>query len=243
VFVAVLGVVAFAMMALSLPGVMDALDAASRRRMVTPTPGAVLTLFGIRGGMVLGLGAVLPYAMFRFFASRRTAEVLAVTDPRVTWADRCPVPVLGWAAYAGLVGVSALLNLAARPGVPAFVVNLTGGPAIIVLCIVGVVMLWGAWLCYRLDRLGWIVTFVVLFLLRASAATFLWTGGSVGDLQPDPTAAASVARMQQIGVPPWWVGPVMASLEAVLVVAFGLLVARYFSTRYRVAVLPGGAAV
>jgi hypothetical protein len=134
--------------------------------------------------------------------------------------------------------VSALLRLT-WPSVPAFVVNLTAGPAIVALCVVGVAMCWGAWLCYRLDRLGWVMTFVMLVLLRASTATFLWTGGGVNELMPDPTAAASVARLQQVGIPPWWLAPVMTSVEAVVVIVFGLLVARYFSTRYRVAVVPG----
>ena len=132
------------------------------------------------------------------------------------------------------------MALLADPARPACVVVFKGAPAIVGLAIVGILLAWGAWLSCRLDRLGLILTFGVLALLRVSTAVYLWSGGSVADLMPDAETARLLMRMQQLGVPPTWVPATTASIEAAAIIARGLFVSRYAAKPSRFGVLHHG---
>jgi hypothetical protein len=215
---------------LTLPALVDANAAAtiSGRSSSAQPAFNLIAIFAIRAGLLLGLGVILPYLVTRFYLSARTAQVLDLLDGRITWLDRCPIALLGWAAYSALIAISLLLRLS-QPALPAFIVVLTGAMAIMGLAAIGMLMAWGAWLCYRRDRLGWMLTFILLVGLRASAATVLWSGGDLNEI-------TSV-----IGSPPaaayWWIAPAMVTLDGLVTIAFGLFVLRYFSEKYQVAVL------
>jgi hypothetical protein len=182
--------------------------------------------------------ALAPYFLLRSFLNARTKRALDELDPRRTWLDDRPMPVLAWAAVCALVALSAIVRLGA-PALPAFVVVLRGTAAIIGLSAITVLLAWGTLLCFRVDRFGWILTFLLLVGLRVATAVFLWTGGDVADLAPDAAAAAgAVARMRSVGIPPAWLAEVMSTIEALILIGFGLYVARFFPNRYRVGVLP-----
>lgn len=217
-----------------IPALLERVDESFARRSQGPTSGDVLAVAGIRFTILFGIGVFLPWLIFRFYSSPKTRQALDVLDPRRLWTDRCPLPVLGWAAFAGLSGVLLLLALFS-PALPAFVVLLTGAPAVIVITILAIFLLWCALLCYRLDRLGWIVSFALLVLLRVSTVVFFWTGGSLADSGKSVVVPAiNLSRRQVAEWVPDWIPITVGCLEILVVMGFGLYAARFFTSAYRV---------
>jgi hypothetical protein len=222
------GLLAFVSHWLLLPGALDALDAASGRRATpVPTPYSFILIFVLRGVVQLCALILLPYAILRFYLSERTARALNELDPKIGWLDRYPIPVLAWAALCALLALSTVFRLS-RPTLPAFIVALKGGPAMIGLSIIAVLMAWGAWLCLRRERFGWILTYVLIVAGSVSNATFLWTGGDVTDIAFSAASADSLSYLRNPSVAPTWHAGVMAVIETALFVLLGLFVARYF---------------
>ena len=85
-----------------------------------------------------------------------------------------------------------------------------------------------------MERLGWMITFLLMTCTRISTAVFLWTGGDPAELTSDAAAAASMAAGRRRPRPfPEWLPAVMATIEAAVVIAFGIFVAPYFPRGYR----------
>jgi hypothetical protein len=230
--VVLLGVVANL---LSLPELLKRVDETTLTRHRGPTSGAVLSIECLQLAVVLGVGVVLPWIIFRFYASAQTRQALKILDARPSWTDRCPIPILGWAIFVGLMGISMLLNLF-HPAVPAFTVVVMGSGAIIAGSIIGVALLWSALLCYRMDRLGWMVSLFILAILRISTATYYWTGGEPADI----LQAAFWHEHQN--VVPHWVIAVMSTVEACALIGYGVFVERYFKAKYQVGLISSGSA-
>jgi hypothetical protein len=222
---------------LTLPALLDRLEIARKQNRLAISPYALVGVVAIQVGVIAAATVITPLAMFRFFADPGMREYLDEADPRQSWMDRCPVPVLAWSAGCAAVALSALVRLPAEPTLPALVVVLNGAPAIIGLSTIAVLLGWGAWRCFELDRLAWIVTFVIFAGLRISSALYLWTNGKMIDVSFTTAGAPSLLRLEHPDLPADWVAPILATLEALGVLAFGLWVARYFSARYRFGVV------
>lgn len=223
--------------ALSLPTIVNALDQASQRNRNVVAPSSVISIWILRMGIMIALGVILPYIIFRTYARKSTADLLDEFDARVLWTDRCAPLLLGWAMFALIVGLAALIQLIGTPRVPAFITVLTGGPAIVAWCIVGIALPYGAWLCYRRDRMGWLITFLLLVCLRAATATCLWTGTSADELVSIPTSASERIRPGQSTKLPDWIFATVASLELIIVVGVGLAASRHVFSSHRVGVI------
>jgi hypothetical protein len=176
----------------------------------------------------------LPYLAFRFFASDRTVRTLDELDPRVTWADRVSIPVLGWCALCGLVALGLLATLR-EPALPAFVVVLNGGPAVIGICVLAILLAWGGWLCYRLDRAGWILTFVAIVGLRIAGVICCFLSATMKGAPG--VAGPSAAAMSDLA--PDWLVPVVGTIETAVLIGFGLFVSREINQRYQISILGG----
>ena len=212
---------------------------------------AGVAVFAVSGALAAGhagldwLGVVVPWLAFRFYANPATANLLDRTDPRRLITDRLPVGALGWTVLSALFGGSLLLNLTS-PKIVAFTVILYGAPAIVGLSVVGIALLWSAWLCFRGERLGWVVSFVLIVLLRASSTTFVATGGTPQDFfASEPSTEQVRARTRgQLSTPrprepllPAWHPVVLSGLEAGTLLLFGLYVAGQFGDGYSVGLL------
>jgi hypothetical protein len=237
------GLMNFLGMWLTLPGLLDAMRTPGTRGPAAMNPLTFVLMFAIRAAVVLAVGACVPYLLLRYYRDPRTAQLLDYLDPRITWLDRRPIPVLAWAMLCALMALSTAVRLA-QPVLPAFTTVLRGAPAIIGLSVIAVLLAWGTWLCVRVDRFGWMLTFLVLVALRVSTAMFLWTGGAVADLSFDggggaaaATAAGSMTRASRPALPADWVPQVLTTVELLALAAFGLYVARFFPAGYRVGVL------
>ena len=224
---------------LLLPTLLDKLSQATfeRQRHELPSLGTVLGVQTLRVGLMLGLGVVVPWMAYRFYASPQTVDLLDRTDAHLRWTDRLPVGTLGWTLLSGLVGVSLLLSLT-RPTLTAFVVVLRGQEAIIGLSVLGILLLWAAVMCYRGERTGWIVSLVLLIALRASLTYYLAAVGTPYDLLPATPTNAAGERAES--VVPAWHPAVMAGLELAAIALLGLRVARQFDGSHRVGVVRTG---
>jgi hypothetical protein len=222
---------------LSIPHLLERVDERFfQQRAAVPTSGAVLTVILIRLGLSAAFMVVLPWFMFRFYASDRTRSALDELDPRRLWTDRLPVAALGWTCFAGFVGLF-LLASAKKPILPAFGTLLTGTSAVVVSCVLGVALVWSATLCFRGERAGWATSFVLLVVARLATAVYFWMGGA--PVNPAATTAEEVQLLwnRNGALVPEWLPALMATLDSVVVALFGLYVARYFRGGYRFGLL------
>lgn len=231
-FVVAWGIVQFIAMTLNVPHLLDLTDVPPRlyagvRTAATPASISVLIVYGIHAGLTLLSAVLLPYLLYRFFASDVTAATLDALDPGPAWTDRCSPAALAWVGMCALGSVGALLRLS-HPAVPAFTFVVTAEPAMIALAVCAVLLAWGAWLCYRREPWGWVISFVVVAIMNSSTAVYLWLAGTTADLYSDWTGAPQpVPSVDQRLVAPW-LNPTMATIVAALMIGFGLFVAPRF---------------
>src|SRR5688500_20387525 len=82
----------------------------------------------------------------------------------------------------------------ASPHLPAYTVILRGTPAIIGLAILAVLLLWGAWLSYRMDRLGWVLSFTHMAAIYPATPIYPLTCRELADLVSAPARAMPGSR-------------------------------------------------
>ena len=232
---------------LQLPRAVDAADTAAYPphgyfNGSAPQPSAVIAGFCVHAAAVFAGAILLPWFLRRFYLQPETAAELDAADSRPNWTDRCPISVLGWVALCTFSGIGLLLRLR-YPGMPAFTFMLTGMNAIICLSVGGILLLWGAWLCYRLDRLGLILTSVLVTALHLSVICFLWNGGSAAELSPSSQSTLSGQRLNRQdrsqGESENRVAMISSTLEAIMIFSLEFVVARGFVMGWRVSALPG----
>lgn len=221
-FIIAIGLFFFVGMTLAVPTV---IDSASTRvghyNSQTAMPTSMLIIYGIHAALLLGSAVVLPWFVFRYYASPRTRQLLDALNPERSWTDGVPIPVLGWAAVCMLASLGMIFELDLS-AIPCFTFALDGLAAWIVKLVSIVVLAWGAWLCYRVDRVGFLLTSTLIFLLHVSTVVFFWRGGTLSDLQPHP-AHANVPPHAAAEEPTWFT-PTISSLEGATILAFGVYV-------------------
>jgi hypothetical protein len=189
------------------------------------TSSAIILSYCIRVALVVGFGIVLPYFLARFFASALTQQLLETLDPQASWADDFPAIVLAWAAFCILGSIGALMQLT-NPLFPALIVLVDGLAATICLVITAVVLAWGGWLCFRRERVGWLITMTVVAALQISTLTILFTSRSMDDLLPRGNGSTFSRRSAQ-STSIWQVRATVG-LEALIILTFGIYAGRRF---------------
>jgi hypothetical protein len=127
------------------------------------------------GCSVILLMMVLPLILLWFYGRRSVQATLDQMDPHPRWTDRCPLPVLAWSVACLFMGTG-LLFLATRGILPFFMTVLTGVLANVVILSLATLYVVGGILCFRLSRLGWLMTFIATAVIAASYLTFAWIG-------------------------------------------------------------------
>jgi hypothetical protein len=131
-------------------------------------PASFATMIVIVSGIFLfATQVVLPAAFILFYRSEHVRATLADRDPRPSWTDQCPVPVLTLSVglAAGAVGLLMMIPYAVTP---AFGMLLTGAGAVALLVVASALTLWMAWATYKLQPIGWWGTLALLVLLAAA---------------------------------------------------------------------------
>lgn len=239
-FVIAYGLLQLVTQSLDLPRQLDRIDPfQGSRPTAVPTQTSIILLFSLNVGLLIGLAIVLPYVMYRYFASERTVNALDALDPRRLWSDRIPPPVLGWATLLVMGAFGAAMSLG-RPSIPLFIVVLSGPVSLIATAVCIVVFLWCTWLTLRVDRIGWIISFVLVALLQLGGVVYFLTGGSPADLMIDwsgqstaPQAVATDAygrplRRSAVAERPAWQFQTISVLETLMVLGFGVYVSTAF---------------
>jgi hypothetical protein len=129
------------------------------------------------GVFVLLLTEVLPIIMLWFYGRKSVQDTLDQTDPNPRWTDRCPLPVLTWCLACALLGFG--LMFAAVKGVfPFYNAVLVGLPAYITTAALGIMLLCGGILCFRMNPIGLVLSLIVSLILASSYGTFVFLGNT-----------------------------------------------------------------
>ena len=160
------GIMVVGMVALMLPGMLNALPAGTEP--IPPT--AQKLIAGVTLVTTTVLLVVVPGVMVLFYRSRHVKATVESYDATPRWTDACPQPILTLSLLLVACVVSmppALLQ--SRPVVPFFGWLLSGGPALVVLLALFALWLLSAWDIYRLRPRGWWVLTVTMGLGMVSA--------------------------------------------------------------------------
>jgi hypothetical protein len=169
------------------------------------------TAIGLFSGAcsIVVLMEALPLTMLWFYGRSSVQATLDRLDPNPRWTDRCPQSVLTWSMACIFLGLG-LAMASAKAVVPFFSAVLVGPPAVAALLLLALLLSGGGYLCYRLNSIGWVMTFIACLILFASYLTF----GVLGDKQlyldlmfaSMPQSSRSLAEQM---APSPWPGPVV----------------------------------
>ena len=183
-------------------------------------------------GMFLVMGIVfivLPAAFVWFYGSRHVKATCEARNPRTSWTDGCPLPVLAMCLWLAVGAVSMFVMPLAGMGVLPLFGKLVSGPvAAAVFVVLGVAWAWAAWATYRRRMEAW--WFVVGMM------TVFGVSCGITFLRVDPLEIYRVMHypeqqielIRHLGI---MTGPVMAWCSAggaVIWLGFLLWVRRYF---------------
>jgi len=161
------GVLALAFWILLLPDVQAAMRAANLPPQVSTVMSATLS------GIFLVIYVVLPTLFIWFYQSRDVKITLERLDPRESWTDRCPLPVLGLSLGLALSAAVMPCMLVYRV-VPVFGVMVTGTPAAVLILGTSAMLAVLARATYKLSPAGWWGALVLSIVIPLSGLfTFL----------------------------------------------------------------------
>ncbi len=118
---------------------------------------------------------ILPGSLVLFYRSKHVKATCEARDPKVRWTDNRPLPVLALSGFLGFGAYQSVVSgLSSFRMFPAFGTLLRGAPAVVLLCGVGVVLVFLSRGVYRLDVRAWwaVVGFYILALI-SSTITFM----------------------------------------------------------------------
>lgn len=168
----VVGVISLVMMAVVLPGMMRGMEAALPAPAGAP---AVSTSYLLPLVMAITLAftgviyVVLPGGMWWFYSRPSVRATCLAADPRPSWTEACPLPVLGAALWLGfgalMMPPSALMY---RGWFPLFGVVLPKALGVLAYLAVTAALALAAWWLYRRRLAGWWLAVGVIGLFGVS---------------------------------------------------------------------------
>jgi hypothetical protein len=167
------------------------------------------TLIGIvTGSCGVLLFEVLPLTLLWFYGRSSVQTTLDRLDPHRRWTDRCPQAVLTW-YFACILQGWGLLSACTTAVLPFFSTILVGSAAMVAFVLLAALLVGGGYLCYRMNRIGLLMSGIACLVMLGSYLTF----AVVGDKQLYlnlmfanlPSASRSVAAKM---APNSWAYPV-----------------------------------
>ncbi len=155
------GLASMAIVALLLP------STASRLPSGGPPPLVLLAVVLVLMGCPMVLA---PTVLVLFYRSRHVKATCELADPKPSWTDACPLPVLAASLWMAFGTATLLVTMASgQAAVPLFGAVLVGIPGI--LAALPLALLWAylAWALYDLRPFGWWLTLACFLLLGLSA--------------------------------------------------------------------------
>jgi MFS family permease len=166
----IVGIISIAILAAMVPQLSAIVDSARQPGQPEIPPSARSFIIAISATIVVVSYVVIPAVLVIFYGSRHVKTTCEVRDPVVRWTDRCPLPILACILWLVFSVVTMLIAPLAYRGVFPFFGTFVSGPmgSAIYLVLAGI-WAYAAWALYHLDRRGWWIIFVGLFLFAVSA--------------------------------------------------------------------------
>ena len=220
----IMGVAAFVFLLLFMGPIM-----ASAGQQVKMPPQA-LVIVQIITGAFAGCTYILLPALFLVFYHRESVRATCrQRDPKISWTDRCPMPVLALSILLAFSGVVHAFDAANGCVMPVFGTILSGAAGAAVILLVTLVMAYLAWGAYRLQMAAWWGTLVLWIVGILNMLTFSPTClMEMYEKMRMPVAQLEMIRKSgMIEMMSRWM-PWMASVGGVVCVGYLWYVRRYF---------------
>jgi hypothetical protein len=173
--------------------------------------------FATSACFMLLLMIVLPLTLLWFYGRPTVQATLDQMDPHPRWTDTCPQSVLTWTIACLFMGFG-LLSVAIKGVFPFFTTVLVGAPGQVVCLLLATLFVVGGILCFRLSKLGWLMTFIATVIITASYLTFALIGDHelylylMFESMHLPKASLDMAKQF---ADKSWIGPVVIYMIAV----------------------------
>jgi hypothetical protein len=209
----IMGMIGLAVMVFVLPKTMANLPSNSANG--DAAVGVVLVFsFLIMGVMFVVLPAIWTF----FYHSRHVKATCEARDPATRWTDACPLPVLAFSLWLLFSVVMMLVApLTGHTVMPFFGMFLTGLPGILFCLVLAAIWGFAAWSLYKLERRGWWLILIVMWVLMPSAFLTYAQHDVTEMYQLMGYPEAQIEQMQKIGL---WSGNRMMWLMALSMAPF-----------------------
>lgn len=171
----VVGIISIAVLAAMFPQLSAMVDSARQPGQPEMPPAARAFIMAIPAIILVVNYIVIPTVLILFYGSRHVKATCEVRDPVIRWTDRCPLPMLACILWLVFGAVMMLIAPLAYRGVfPFFGTFVTGPTGSAIYLVLAGLWAYAAWALYHLDRRGWWIIFVGLFLFAVSAFLTYW---------------------------------------------------------------------
>jgi hypothetical protein len=185
------------------------------------------TLIGIvSGSCMLLVMEALPLTLLWFYGRPSVQATLDQLDPNPRWTDRCPQAVLTW-CFVCLFQGWGLLTASLRAVVPFFSTILVGPAAVVALLLIAGLLVGGGYLCYRMNRIGWVLSVLACVVMFTSYLTFAVLGDQqrylnliLATLQPTARGLADQMSAK------YWASPMLMYLVQLI---YAVWILKFFS--------------
>jgi hypothetical protein len=227
----VMGIAGMIYLAILLPQVTSAIDAAQPPGSKPIPPELKTAILVMQAIFSFVLYVILPGVLVLFYRSKHVKTTCEVRDPVVRWTDRCPLPVLAVSLWAAAGAVMMLVFPFCYNGILPFFGVLLSGITGSALCLV-VALLWAyaARALYRLELGGWWIILLGMCLFGVSAFVTYSRHDLMEVYRLMGYPEAQIAQLRQFNM---FQGPMLAWSTVVFVVPFVIymLFIRRFFTR------------
>ena len=166
----IVGIITIAALAAMVPQLSAMVDSARQPGQPEIPPSARSCIMAVSATFGVVIYVVIPAVGVFFYGSRHVKATCEVRDPVIRWTDRCPLPMLACVPWLVFGAVMMLIAPLAYRGVfPFFGTFVTGPTGSAIYLVLAGLWAYAAWALYHLDRRGWWIIFVALFLFAVSA--------------------------------------------------------------------------
>jgi hypothetical protein len=227
----VVGIVALIYLAILLPQITSAIDAAQPPGSKPIPPELKTAIMVMQAIFALVIYVIIPGVLVLFYRSKHVKATCEARDPVVRWTDRCPLPVLAISLFAAVGAVAMLIFPFCYNGIlPLFGVLLSGITGSALCLVVALVWAYAARALYRLELAGWWIMLLATCLFGVSAFVTYLRHDLMEVYRLMGYPEAQIAQLQQLSIVK---GPMLAwsTLLFVVPVVIYLLFIRRFFTR------------